>query len=205
MNESKFYIKLGFTDDSAAPFSSIARAVTHGPGHVIAIVLEHKPDGTFSHYYFESIIKTDPQTHKNGVRGPIPYEHVVSWANESNTRYLITVPDDGYLPLTHHEADDAIKKMKAAVNVIYYAPFQLLSNLLAAKIKMRLTFGQGSPKNWTCCELPLRCHVIPPRMWDTLNVLTITADEFWPGGPSQYSLYEGAQRVVEKYGTINPS
>jgi len=204
MADSKFYLKLGFTDDSSLWVSKMIRKVTKGPSHALVLVLEVTPTGEQKLSYHESIAKTDAKTHKTGVRGPISFDHLASWLAGKENRTLLTVPEDGWLPLTQHEAKDAIQKMKDAVNIIYYAPLQLAMNLLAAKLNTRLTFGDGSPLAWTCVEMPLRCHVLPPRVWDLLNMLTLSADEFWPGGPSQYSLYAAAQRVVNKYGTIQP-
>ena len=202
MNESKFYLKLGFTDDTASLGNKVTRNVTKGPGHVIVIVLEVKADGTHDQYYFESIGKTDSVTHKSGVRGPIPITDVETWAAAAKTRSFITVPEIGFLPLTQHEAEDAVCKMRNAVNTIYYAPLQLASNGLAARLHLRVTFGDGSPLSWTCCEMPIRTRVIPPRWWDLVGMDNINADEIWPGGTSMYSLYAAAQRIVDKYGRI---
>lgn len=201
-DSSEYFMQLGFTDDTANVFNKAIRLVTGGPAHALVIVLEVKPNGQHDRYYFESIVKVDKATHKNGVRGPVPLSNLMDWLAEKDTRSLVTVPEAGYLPITQDEARRAMAAMKAAVNTIHYAKVQLVSNLLAAVVKARITFGGGTSKKWTCCELPIRCRVLPSRFWELVGMDDVNADEFWPGGPSRYSLFDAAQRVVDKHGVV---
>ena len=203
MSESLYYLKLGFTDDSKSWLSSLTRKATGGPSHVSVHVFEVKPNGQHERYYFESILKTDASTHKTGVRGPIPLTNLLDWLTSAEGRMLVTVPDDGYLPLTQEEARAAVRALRDSVQLVHYARAQLLGNLLAALLKVRLTFGEGSPLRFTCCELPVRARVLPARFWDLLGLDNINADELWPGGPSRYSLMAGVQRVIAVHGSIN--
>lgn len=202
MSESLYYLKLGFSDDSKSLVSKAIRRVTGGPSHVMVMVFEVKENGQHERYQFESFGKVDKDTHKTGVRGPVPLANLLDWLSSGEGRTLITVPEDGYLPLTNEEAREAVQNMRDAVPVIHYARAQLGGNFLAAVFKTRLTFGEGSPLRYTCCELPIRARVLPPRFWDLLGLDNVNADELWPGGPSRYSLMAGAQRVVQKHGAI---
>lgn len=202
MDDSLYYLKLGFSDDRKSFFSRAIRAATGGPSHAMVMVFEVKPNGQHECYQFESIMKTDANTHKGGVRGPIPLSNLLDWVTAEEGRTLTTVPEDGYLPLSQPEAKIAVRNMRNAVHTIHYARAQLVSNFLAAVFKTRLTFGAGSQLRFTCCELPIRARVLPARVWDVMGLDDVNADELWPGGPSRYSLMAGAQRVVNEYGAI---
>lgn len=203
MSSSLFYLTLGFTDDASCLVSKAIRAVTGGPSHALVLVTEIKPGGHAERYYFESIGKVDKSTHKSGMRGPIPLAHLVGWVAEKKSRSFVTVPDVGYLPLSQEEAAAAVANLRDAVPVIHYARSQIVRNFVAATIKTRLTFGDGSPLAWTCCEAPIRCAVFPARWAFCVDLRDVNADEMWPGGPSRYSLMAAAQRVVREFGTIS--
>lgn len=202
MKSSLYYLSLGFTDDTSVLVSRAIRGVTGGPSHAVVLVLEVTPSGRHERYYFESLMKVDKTTHKDGVRGPIPWTNLSTWLDEKKSRTLVTVPEVGYLPLDQDEARAAVEKLRDAVNTVHYAKLQLAGNMLAAVAKLRVTFGEGSPLRWTCCEVPIRCDVFPSRWAHLVGLKDVNADEFWPGGPSRYSLMAAAQRVVRAYGTI---
>jgi hypothetical protein len=184
--------------------SKAIRRVTQGPSHVLIEVFEIDTAGRHHRYYFESIWKTDPATHKNGVRGPIPLEKLVEWVTAGSPACsLVEIPETGYLPLTQKEAAAAVQLLRDATHTIHYAPQQLLRNFIS-KTGLRIGLGAGSEKRWTCCETPLRCRVLPPRLWDLVGAGDVLWDELWPGGTSRYSLMEAAQRIVRTYGTISP-
>jgi len=198
-----YWLKLGFTDDRSLLTSKTIRKVTGGPSHVLVEVFEVTDGGRHDHYYFESMATVDKTTHKNGVRGPLPASKLAAWlAEKPASRTLVEVPGNGYLPLTQEEAAAAVSHMKDATRLIHYAGLQLVGNFVAATLKTRLTFGSGSPLKWTCCEMPVRTRVLPPRWWDLLGLDNVNADELWPGGSSQFSLMAGVFRVIEKHGAL---
>lgn len=201
---SQYFLKLGFTMDTSALLSQSIYAVTGGPSHALIEVLEVTPAGRYERYYYESIWKVDPETGKDGVRGPVPIVNLLDWVAEKKAdRSLVEVPEAGYLPLSSEEAAEAVRRLNEAVPVIRYARKQLARNLIA-RTGLRIARGAGSPTQWTCCETPLRTHVLPPRWWAVVGVGDILFDETWPGGDSRYSLMEAARRVVKEYGTVCP-
>lgn len=199
---SQYFLKLAFSDDASTFFSKMVRKVTGGPGHALVEVLEITDAGHREHYYFESVWRTDEVSHKDGVRGPLPLTKLVKWVNEKRPeRSLVEVPAIGYLPLTPEEATRAVARMRDAVHTIRYARKQLLRNWVAS-FGLRIGFGSGSPLAMTCCEMPLRCGVIPSRFWDLIDMRDVNADEVVPGGCTRFSLMAAAHRIVERYGII---
>jgi len=197
-----YYLRLLYTHDSTQMVSKAIHAVTGGPAHVAIEVTSVSEGEVFDVSYFESIWKKDKRLGKNGVRGPIPIQSLVDWAVEKPGRTLEMQPAVGYLPLTQDEALVAVLQLREARDVIHYATLQLVQNWMAAALRTRLSFGSGSPKTWTCCEVPVRTRVIPARYWGYLGMDHINADEIWPGGESIFSLRAGVERLLAAHPAI---
>jgi hypothetical protein len=209
----ELYLRLLYPEDRSLLVSKAIRAMTGGSSHVAAEFWMVSEGSTrVSRVYFESIAKVDSETHKSGVRGPIPSQKLVDWVAGKSTRHLVIQPapvfegditTPRFLPLTQDEAFKAWSLLESAVPTTGYARAQLAQNLLALLPGgLRFTWGSGSDTRWTCCETIVRGRVIPPRFWDHLHMDTITADELTPGGSSIFSLYAGVARMLEEHPPI---
>ena len=203
MQEYLLYWRLGYTMDEDSFVNRRIRYITKGPAHVFIHGYKAINGTAAEDFYFESIWTKDPATGKTGVRGPIPLSNVIDWrAADPDNRTIEYQPKDGYLPLTQDEAWDAWHRLNQAVRTVKYAPLQLVQNWMARRLGIYIHKGIGSTSKWTCSETPLRAGVIPARWWDIFNMLSLRADDMWPGGVGYQSLHAGVARVIAKHGTI---
>jgi len=190
-----FKVKLAYTHDSKSLTNEAIRRVTGGPAHVVIAFIHH--DETL---YFESIWKKDPVTKKDGVRGPLPIMRIQNWLVEKPGRTIEWQPVDGYLPFSFEETEKMFADLCAAVHTVKYAKLQIVQNWISGRANIRISRGEGTRNKWTCCEAPVR--VFPLRFLDCLRIRSISADDFFPGGDSIYSLRAGVDRIIKRFGVI---
>jgi hypothetical protein len=82
--------------------------------------------GCNEYAYFESYWKKDDSTKKTGVRGPIPWDELVEWADEKESNVMHVQE----LPFGRSRVIRGFEFCKAKVGQITYPHYQLLQSLL---------------------------------------------------------------------------
>ena len=149
--------------------------------------------------YYESIWKKDPATGKDGVRGPVPFQHIVDWqAEKPHSREFVLQPEGAFLPLTSTEVWQTEARLRAAVSTIDYAHDQLLFNLLLGWTSWSLRHREGTPRDWTCAETPAR--VLPARCLPYFQCPPWCEDDMAPDGHRLPSVWDAMERWMKAEG-----
>jgi len=191
-------MRWGYTSNRRELATWAIYRVTKGPAHVFAIFY----NGSDNPLYFESIVKKDKATGKNGVRGPIALTNVQEWQEEEPlTREFHVQPEKGFLPFTEEEVDRAYWKLAAKVHTIKYASLQIVQNWLAARIGLDIRLWRKSPRKWTCAETCFNC--IPDKYWKFYGLPYATADDMAPGGTVLPSIEDGTAKLLRIHDPIS--
>lgn len=150
--------------------------------------------------YFESFWKKDKVTGKTGVRGPISWENLAEWEDESK-RHRIYCYD---LPYSEELVRLAHAQCLQWVGKVGYAHWQLLCNLKLNVLGLGTSVYSRSPESMTCCEMPT-------VLWDLMDPgppfepgpcrrllgigSRLTFDETAPSG--KYGVQEAVEKFVD--------
>lgn len=141
------------------PASDVIALTTGGYWSHVSMRFELDEVEPQSIVYFESIWKTDPDTGKSGLRGPIPIANLEDWAKEDPHHKVYFQP---WLPVTPQEALEAYSFLMRHVPLVKYAKLQLAQNVHYA-LTGRWTIRRSNKPDllWQCAEtigraLPLR-------------------------------------------------
>jgi hypothetical protein len=142
--------------------------------------------------YFESIWKTDKETGKNGLRGPIPIERLTEWQDEDTANHVVY--HQPWLPVTDLEAMRAYQYLEAYVPKIKYAKLQLAKNGIYAATGLWLIRRTGTQKHWQCAETCGRA--LPARLWPALGIGDVVFDMLVPSGRRGIGLFELTEAIL---------
>lgn len=139
---------------------------------------EAEPEGEV---YYESIMKVDKDTGKDGLRGPIPMARLIEWSKEDTHNKLYFQP---WLPIDTAHCRLALDMLNASVPTIRYAKLQLPKNARYALTKRWTINRTASKGHWHCAEVIGRAMLLaaPEIAIARLDIGNVVVDMLTPSG-----------------------
>ena len=191
----------GYSVDRSSIVSKGICRVTGGDYAHCFVVFEESEGKPF---YFESISKKVKHRSeagidlwKNGVRGPVPLDNLIEWADEKPTLHMYELTD--VLPFTEEEVRESYKMLCIACHDVDYATLQCANNWVESRLGIYSTtkWFRNAGTHWNCSETLMRT-CIPERYWNYYKMLDIDANRIVPDGERMVSIRQCTKRLLKE-------